>query len=174
MQPAPVLLDVHIARKQVATRTGSRVVIEDLRLTLRTGEIVALVGPSGCGKTTLLRMIGGLDTAFTGTIRWRPGAAPGPAPIIGTVFQDPRLLPWRTVQQNLDLVRPPDPAAAASLLDVLGLAPHAGLYPGALSLGMARRVAIAAPSPSCRNSCCWTNRSSRSTRRSPSKAAPSW
>ena len=147
MQPAPVLLDVHIARKQVAARTGSRVVIEDLRLTLRAGEIVALVGPSGCGKTTLLRMIGGLDTAFTGTIGWRPSTAPNtapnPAPVIGTVFQDPRLLPWRTVQQNLDLVRPPDPAAAASLLDVLGLAPHAGLYPGALSLGMARRVAIA-------------------------------
>ena len=143
MQPAPVLLDVHIARKQVASRTGSRVVIEDLRLTLHAGEIVALVGPSGCGKTTLLRMIGGLDKAFTGTIRWRPGAPPGPAPVIGTVFQDPRLLPWRTVQQNLDLVSPPDPAAAASLLDVLGLAPHAGLYPRALSLGMARRVAIA-------------------------------
>jgi NitT/TauT family transport system ATP-binding protein len=59
------------------------------------------------------------------------------------VFQEPRLLPWRTVRQNIALVRPPDPAAAEALLMLLGLAPYGDLYPPALSLGMARRAAIA-------------------------------
>ena len=76
---------------------------------------------------------------FAGDMRWDGGAAPR----IGTVFQEPRLLPWRTVAQKIALVRPPDPAAADALLDVLGLSGVRDAYPGALSLGMARRVAIA-------------------------------
>ena len=134
-----VILDVDIMRKAVAGRDGPRTVLENLRFSLAAGEIVALAGPSGCGKTTLLRLIGGLDKAFDGSIRWHTA---GP-PAIGTVFQEPRLLPWRTVQQNIDLVSPPDPAFSAALLDVLGLRASTGLYPSALSLGMARRVAIA-------------------------------
>lgn len=137
--PEAPLLDVHIRRKAVPARAGRRDVLADVRFTLRAGEIVALVGPSGCGKTTLLRLIGGLDSDFEGALRWAGGAAPR----IGTVFQEPRLLPWRTVAQNVALVRPPDPAAADALLDVLGLSGVRDAYPGALSLGMARRVAIA-------------------------------
>ena len=137
--PLAVILDVDIARKQVAGPEGPRTVIQDLRFTLDDREILALAGPSGCGKTTLLRLIGGLDKAFEGSIRWHTA---GP-PAIGTVFQEPRLLPWRTVQQNIDLVGPPDPAYGAALLDVLGLRASTGLYPPALSLGMARRVALA-------------------------------
>ncbi len=134
-----MILDVQIARKVVSGRSGPRVVIEGLRFTLGPNEIVALVGPSGCGKTTLLRLVGGLDAAYDGSIRWSTAGPPG----IGTVFQEPRLLPWRTVRQNIDLVRPPDPAVAAQLLGVLGLGGCLDLYPPALSLGMARRVAIA-------------------------------
>ncbi len=133
------MLDVEIARKAVPARGGPRTVIEGLRLTLAREEIVALVGPSGCGKTTLLRIIGGLDTRYEGAITWAEGVRPR----IGTVFQEPRLLPWRTVRQNIALVRPPDPAEAESLLALLGLAPYADLHPPALSLGMARRAAIA-------------------------------
>ena len=59
------------------------------------------------------------------------------------MFQEPRLLPWRTVRENIALVRPPDPAAAEALLALLGLSPYADLHPPALSLGMARRAAIA-------------------------------
>lgn len=128
-------LDVDVARKDA----GGRTVIAGLRFSLAAREIVALVGPSGCGKTTLLRLIGGLDDQFQGRIAWAAGAPPR----IGTVFQEPRLLPWRTVRQNIALVRPPDPALAEALLDQLGLAPYGGLYPPALSLGMARRAAIA-------------------------------
>ncbi len=128
-------LQVDVARKDA----GGRTVIEGLRFSLAAGEIVALVGPSGCGKTTLLRLVGGLDAGFEGRIAWAAGAAPR----IGTVFQEPRLLPWRTVRQNIALVHPPDPAAAEALLARLGLAPYADLHPPALSLGMARRAAIA-------------------------------
>lgn len=133
------MLDVNVARKSVTGRNGPRTVIAGLRFALERDEIVALVGPSGCGKTTLLRVIGGLDAHFDGRIAWADGVAPR----IGTVFQEPRLLPWRTVRQNIALVHPPDPAAAEALLALLGLEPYGDLYPPALSLGMARRAAIA-------------------------------
>ena len=100
------------SRKTVPARGGPRAVIAGLRFALRQEEIVALVGPSGCGKTTLLRIIGGLDARYEGRIAWAGGITPR----IGTVFQEPRLLPWRTVRQNIALVRPPDPAAAEALL----------------------------------------------------------
>ncbi len=133
------MLRVRIARKSVPGDGGPRTIIAGLNFELGAGEIVALVGPSGCGKTSLLRMIGGLDRHFEGQVDW-PSVD---APRIGTVFQEPRLLPWRTVRQNIEFVRPPDPEVAASLLAELGLAASADLYPSALSLGMARRVALA-------------------------------
>ncbi len=135
-----VILQARVRRKTYHTDSGGLEVLAPLGLDLLGGEIVALVGPSGCGKTTLMRMIGGLDQDFEGEIFWPRGGRPR----IGTVFQEPRLLPWRTVWQNLALVLPPGlEAGAEHLLHTLGLWPFRDSFPGALSLGMARRVAIA-------------------------------
>lgn len=137
---ASLILEVALERKSFGTGASERVVLSELNFGLDEGEIVALVGPSGCGKTTLLKIIGGLDPAFAGRVRWL-GAQP---PRIGTIFQSPRLLPWRTVRQNLLLVDPPGGANAIDgLLRVLGLWPFRDAYPPQISLGMARRVAIA-------------------------------
>ena len=136
-----MILSVEIEKKAFAKPGGEIRVLADLRFTLNEREIVALVGPSGCGKTTLLKLIGGLDRDFRGRIAWTAGHAPR----IGTVFQEPRLLPWRTVRQNVDLVLPrgSDPGATQTLLEALGLWSFRDAYPAQLSLGMARRVAIA-------------------------------
>jgi NitT/TauT family transport system ATP-binding protein len=132
-------LEVAITRKVLRIASGAgREVLRDFTLSVSAGDICALVGPSGCGKTTLLRMIAGLDRDFEGKITW---------PLrhrIGMVFQEPRLLPWRTVSQNLSIAAP---LATRGELDqivaALGLSEHIEHFPGELSLGLARRVALA-------------------------------
>jgi NitT/TauT family transport system ATP-binding protein len=135
----PIKLDVFVARKTFQTSAGeSRGVIEDFALSLREGEVVALVGPSGCGKTTLLRIIAGLDADFSGHVTISPPHR------IGMVFQEPRLLPWRSVEQNLRLAAPHASNAELDMLcDLLGLSAHRDHFPGELSLGLARRAAVA-------------------------------
>ena len=110
----------------------------ELAFSLGNGEVAALVGPSGCGKTTLLRIIAGLDSDFEGSV-----ALPAHG-MLGMVFQEPRLLPWRTVEQNVRLAAPrATDAALGTLFQALGLTAHRDHYPGELSLGLARRVALA-------------------------------
>ena len=97
-----------------------------------------MVGPSGCGKTTLLRIIVGLDRDFEGSVRLPAHGR------LGIVFQEPRLLPWRTVEDNVRLAAPQaSEATLDALFATLGLAEHRRHYPGELSLGLARRVALA-------------------------------
>jgi NitT/TauT family transport system ATP-binding protein len=137
-----MILSVDIDKKTFPTPDGNeRIVLEGLRFSLAEREIAAIVGPSGCGKTTLLKMIGGLDPHFQGRIAWGGGRMPR----IGTVFQEPRLLPWRTVRQNVELVLSADdvPGATEQALEAVGLWSQRDAYPAQLSLGMARRVAIA-------------------------------
>ena len=112
--------------------------LADVSLSVARGEVAALIGPSGCGKTTLLRIVAGLDTDFEGAVR-RPAHGR-----LGVVFQEPRLLPWRTVEQNVRLVAPlASETALDSLFGALGLSGHRRHYPGELSVGLARRVALA-------------------------------
>ncbi len=111
--------------------------LQDLRLTLPCGAAGAVVGPSGCGKTTLLRIIAGLDQDFEGEVRLPAHGR------LGMVFQEPRLLPWRSVLDNLRIVAEgATEAELLALLAELGLSEHATHYPGELSLGLARRVAL--------------------------------
>ena len=121
----------------------SHLALAGLSLQVAAGEFVALVGPSGCGKTTFLNIVAGLDRHFTGEVRIAPRPDGAPARI-GYVFQEPRLLPWRTVAENVALVLAPQRSAVVSeVLDAVGLAAARNLYPAQLSLGMSRRVAIA-------------------------------
>jgi NitT/TauT family transport system ATP-binding protein len=101
--------------------------------------MTVLMGPSGCGKTTLLRIVAGLDDRFTGEVDVPAGAR------IGVMFQEPRLLPWRTVRQNIELVAAPNFSEADLewLAHAVGIADMLPRYPQELSLGLARRVALA-------------------------------
>lgn len=115
--------------------------ISGFNLSLSSNEFVCLVGPSGCGKTTLLNIIAGLDTQYQGNIKLTKQQT---SPKIGYIFQNPRLLPWRTVRENIELVLPEDqsPEIIDSLLDAMQLTDIQNKYPEHLSLGMSRRVAI--------------------------------
>lgn len=109
---------------------GPKQVLGPLTLQLEESSITALMGPSGSGKTTLLRILAGLDRDDRATKQ--------PDFRIGMMFQEPHLLPWKTVAENLSLAGPDD-----GLMHSLGLGDAAGLYPRQVSLGMARRAAFA-------------------------------
>jgi ABC-type nitrate/sulfonate/bicarbonate transport system ATPase subunit len=133
-------LELRIDAKVFLSADGTPVeVISGLKLRLDAGSFGALIGPSGCGKTTILKIAAGIDADFRGELR-RPGSGR-----LGMVFQEPRLLPWRTVEQNIRLVLPARDAATdlTELVEILGLGAHLTRYPGELSLGLARRAAIA-------------------------------
>ena len=119
--------------------------IRDLMLDVRPQSMTVLMGPSGCGKSTLLRIVAGLDKNFTGTVRVPENAR------IGIMFQEPRLLPWRTVRQNIKLVAEDlSDAELEHLATSVEIADKRPRYPQELSLGLARRVALArafAPRP---------------------------
>ncbi len=114
-------------------------VIKDFYLNLGNSEFVCLVGPSGCGKTTLLNILAGLDSEFTGSIELTPQHS---KPKVGYVFQNPRLLPWRTVLENIELASQAKAETLDFLLKSMGLAEEKHSYPEHLSLGMSRRVSI--------------------------------
>jgi NitT/TauT family transport system ATP-binding protein len=132
-------LELHIKQKSYRAATGGRLqVLGEISITLPKGEVAALVGPSGCGKTTLLRIIMGVDRDFEGVVSLPVNCR------LGVVFQEPRLLPWWTVEQNIRLAAPQASAEALSaLFAALDLTEHRQHYPGELSLGLARRVALA-------------------------------
>ncbi|HSC85010.1 MAG TPA: ABC transporter ATP-binding protein [Pseudomonas sp.] len=135
------LLELHGIRKAFA---GVRV-LDEVSLKLAPGEIVSLLGPSGCGKSTLLRIAAGLDEDFTGGVAHNPLLGFGNDSGIGVVFQEPRLLPWLNVAQNIGFAdeRRADSEWIEQLLGDVGLAGQGGKLPKHLSGGMAQRVAIA-------------------------------
>lgn len=124
-------------RVAIATKAyGHQTVLNDVTFELVDGEIAALLGPSGCGKTTLLNLLAGIDDDFVGTIT-RPSA---PASM---VFQAPRLLPWRTLTENIAIASGVGDEDALRLLTSVGLGEAASVYPEKASLGMQRRAALA-------------------------------
>ena len=141
MRPAgePARLEVDVARKVVRAASGAEFeIVSGLAFTLPKGETAALIGPSGCGKSTLMRILAGLDRKFEGCVRGAEGRG------VAMAFQEPRLLPWRTLDDNVALAAPRSTAPEReALYRALGLSEHCAHFPGQLSLGLARRAALA-------------------------------
>jgi ABC-type nitrate/sulfonate/bicarbonate transport system ATPase subunit len=135
----PVQLEVDIKAKTFESAAGERHdVLAGIKFSLAAGDVGVFVGPSGCGKSTMLRILTGLDHDYQGHVS-RPADAR-----IGMVFQEPRLLPWRSVEENVRLAAPlADDAKLSTLFSILELNAHLSHFPGELSLGLARRVALA-------------------------------
>ena len=125
--------------KNVSLSYGDLRVLRDVSLRLAPGERIAVMGPSGCGKTSLLRVIAGLQSPDSGTVERT-------AQRLSFVFQEPRLLPWRTAAENVNAVlsdRAQTMPQALAWLERLELSDARDQYPAALSGGMQQRVAIA-------------------------------
>ncbi len=151
---APPALALRDVRQAFAPRRGSDdrplIALDGFTLEVAPREIVAVIGPNGCGKSTLLRVADGLLTPAAGTVEVEGRPVVGPDAAIGFVFQEPRLLPWRSVLDNvaypLELAGRPEAerrARASDLVALVGLTAFAGARPHELSGGMRQRVAIA-------------------------------
>lgn len=123
------------------------VALENVSLQVRSGEIVSLVGTSGCGKSTLLRIISGLESPSSGGVFLNSELIAAPHPEIDVIFQEPRLMPWLTVWENvkfgLDQASRRNDGLVAKTLAKVGLTEAAQVLPRQLSGGMAQRVSIA-------------------------------
>jgi len=138
-------LSVNINSKQFssADRSTPRQVLANLQFELSNNEFVCMIGPSGCGKTSLLNIIAGLDHDFDGSVTINNGSS---ALKTSYIFQTPRLLPWRTVLENIQLASNNPVAGTQEIIQLLadlGLQDSLHSYPQQLSLGMQRRVALA-------------------------------
>lgn len=141
-------MDLHL--EGITHRYGDMLVLDDIDLTIESGQIVCVIGPSGCGKSTLLRFIGGLEQPDTGEVLQVGDAPPESLNPLTYIFQDFALLPWRTVEGNIGLVLEDHDLkagdAARIIEDVLArtkLSDFKKAFPKQLSGGMKQRVAIA-------------------------------
>lgn len=138
---APSALEVLVRDKRFRGADGDLVhAIDEIAFDAPAGSFTTLIGPSGCGKTTTLHIILGLDRDYTGHIR-----LPDKDGRMAAVFQEPRLLPWRTVEENVRLALPDvlHGETLDDLFSIVGLFEMRGRFPSELSLGLARRVALA-------------------------------
>jgi len=140
-----------VAIANVAKQYGNGApVLRGLNLAIPKGEFVSIIGPSGCGKSTVLKLISGLTPPSSGTIRVDGMTPRNARETVSYIFQDPTLLPWRTVRNNIGLAlelegmsRDRRAAKTNPLLDLVGLRSVADAYPRELSGGMKMRVSIA-------------------------------
>lgn len=122
---------------RVSKSYGDLSVLDNISFNVEKGEIVCVLGPSGCGKSTLLNMISGLSNPDKGDVVIETEK-------VGYVFQEDRLLPWKTVYENISLVSPENPRPyVLSIIEKIGLKGFEDSYPGSLSGGMKQRCSIA-------------------------------
>lgn len=135
-----MLLKTTALTKSYLTASGSVDALLEAELAFSENSFTCIVGKSGCGKTTLLRLLAGLEPATSGTITYEKATK------IGFVFQEPRLMPWLTVSENIAFAAQSNPVLLHSpseeLLGLLGLQAFKNAYPAQLSGGMAQRVAL--------------------------------
>jgi NitT/TauT family transport system ATP-binding protein len=146
---APVIEVTHLDKTFLSVRQERVQALTDISLSVGEREFVTIVGPSGCGKSTLLKILAGLVSASAGSVRVAGSPVAAPRQDIGIVFQNPILLPWRTVIDNVllpaEVQRLPRAAALArarELIAMVGLAEFESKYPMELSGGMQQRAAI--------------------------------
>jgi NitT/TauT family transport system ATP-binding protein len=144
------LIEYRGVSRRFHSRSGTVVACEDVNLSVRRGEFMAVVGPSGCGKSTLLNMAAGLMAPSTGQVLYGGKPVPAPNTDVGYLTQRDTLLPWRTVEDNVAIAlelrgqsRVDRLRNAHEWLDRMGLAGFEKSYPAQLSGGMRRRVALA-------------------------------
>ena len=143
------VLKIAIEEKTFQLNGRAIPILSDFNIELAAGEFVCLLGPSGCGKTTLLRLILGLDTDYRGEIILNNKRIEGPGADRGIVFQEPRLLPWMTVRENIEFAIPANTDRARlqrhalELISLVGLGGFENAWPNQLSGGMAQRCALA-------------------------------
>lgn len=150
MEKKKVVLKLEDVSKSFAKIENDEVThaLNDINLTMESGEFISLVGPSGCGKSTILRLVAGLINPTTGKLTVDGKEINGPSPSRGMVFQKPTLFPWLTVYDNIafSLKRQRkykgNEDKVERMLDVIGLQSFRDDYPGQLSGGMAQRVAL--------------------------------
>ena len=133
---------------RVTKAYGNSSVITDLQLSIEPGQVTVMVGTTGSGKSTLLRLLAGLERPTSGEIRWGSDHRNSARPNLGIVFQEPRLMPWLNVRQNVEFGFGPggnrrSAELADEILAQVGLESFSYYYPRQLSGGMAQRVAIA-------------------------------
>lgn len=146
MNNAEAILTIENLYKHFPVNGGTVEVLHDINFSFRAGEFVTIVGGSGCGKSTLLRIISGFIRDFEGSVLLCGKPISGPGRDRGFVFQEARLMPWLTVEENVAfglLDRKQAPLIVPEYLKLVGLDKFAKAYPGQLSGGMAQRCAIA-------------------------------
>ena len=146
MNNAKIVLSIKNLYKRFPVNGNETEVLHDINFEFRIGEFVAIVGGSGCGKSTLLRIISGFIRNFEGSVLLNGKPITGPGRDRGCVFQEARLMPWLTVEENVAfglLDRKQAPLIVPEYLKLVGLNKFAKAYPAQLSGGMAQRCAIA-------------------------------
>lgn len=142
-----IILQIKDVSKTFYTKSQAVQAIKKVSLAVHKGEFISIIGPSGCGKTTLLRLIAGLETKYEGEILLEGKRIERPGLDRGVIFQEHRLLPWLTVNENLQLGMEENKELLQEqvklYLDKVGLSGFGDVYPGQLSGGMAQRASIA-------------------------------
>lgn len=140
-------VQIQIDEKSFQIEQERKLVLDEIDLTIQKGDFLTIIGPSGCGKSTLLKIVAGLDTEYRGTVLVNDRQIIRPGIAQGFIFQEHRLFPWLTVEQNiaaeLSLKNPEVRRKVDEMIEIVRLKGYEKAYPSEISGGMSQRVAIA-------------------------------